>query len=213
MRLGFGLLFSIFVNLGLFTIMQAMTSSNSFQQELTGEIQLLDFIRVKKGTITETRNRELPDKLIPPEKMPVLTQATPQMKQPKALVPKMVIPNIKVPLNIASGPHLGEFLAAPVKPFMTSISDYDLVAPLVRIPPRYPRSASRRNIEGVVRVAFTITKDGRVFNPKVLSASPPGVFENAAIKAIKKWKFNPKIINGQAVEQSAAQEITFKLAK
>ena len=62
-------------------------------------------------------------------------------------------------------------------------------------------------------MAFTITKDGRVFNPKVLSASPPGVFENAAIKAIKKWKFNPKIINGQAVEQSAAQEITFKLAK
>jgi len=213
MRLGFGLLFAILVNLGLFTIMQAMTSSNNFQHDTTGEKHLLDFVRVKKGTTTETRNRQLPDKLIPPENMPVLTQVTPQIKQLKALVPKMAIPNIKVPLNIAGGPHLGEFLAAPVTPFMTSISGYALVAPLVRIPPRYPRSAARRNIEGVVRVAFTITKDGRVFNPKVLSASPVGVFEKAALKAVKKWKFNPKIINGQAVEQSAAQEITFKLSK
>jgi protein TonB len=87
------------------------------------------------------------------------------------------------------------------------------VAPLVRVPPRYPRSAVRRNIEGVVKVAFTITADGRVSNPRVLSASPPGVFDKAAIKAIKKWKFNPKIVDGQAVEQSAAQEVTFKLAK
>ena len=47
MRLGFGLLFAVLVNLGLFTIMQAMTSSNNLQQELTGETQLLDFVRVK----------------------------------------------------------------------------------------------------------------------------------------------------------------------
>ena len=213
MRLWFGLLFAILVNLGLFTIMQAMTSSNNLQQDLARETQLLNFVRIKKETTTETRNRQLPDKPIPPEKMPVLSQAIPQINQPKAIVPKMAIPNIKVPLNIAGGPHLGEFLAAPVTPIMTSIADYALVSPLVRIPPRYPRSAARRNIEGVVRVAFTITKDGRVFNPKVLSASPQGVFEKAAIKAVKKWKFNPKIINGQAVEQSAAQEITFKLSK
>ena len=87
------------------------------------------------------------------------------------------------------------------------------MAPLVRIPPRYPRSASRRGIEGVVKVAFTITKDGRVANQRVLTANPPGVFDKAAIKAIKKWKFNPKIVDGETVEQTAAQEITFRLAK
>jgi TonB family protein len=39
------------------------------------------------------------------------------------------------------------------------------------------------------------------------------VFDKAAIKAIKKWKFNPKIVDGETVEQTAAQEITFRLAK
>ena len=131
----------------------------------------------------------------------------------KAPTPKIAVPNIKVPLNIAGGPYIGAFSAAPFTPVTAPVSGYAQVAPLVRIPPRYPRSASRRNIEGVVTVAFTITADGRVENPRVLSASLPGVFDKAAIKAIKKWKFNPKIIDGQAVEQSAAQEIIFKLAK
>ena len=210
MRLGLGLLFAIFVNLGLFTIMQAMTSSNNLDRNMTEEIRLLDFVRVKKDTSTETKKRELPDKPKPPETMPPPPSMTPPTKQVKAPTPKIAVPNIKVPLNIAGGPYIGAFSAAPVT---ASVLNYAQVAPLVRIPPRYPRSASRRNIEGVVKVAFTITADGRVENPKVLSASPPGMFDKAAIKAIKKWKFNPKIVDGQAVEQSAAQEITFKLAK
>jgi protein TonB len=213
MRLGLGLLFAIFVNLGLFTIMQAMTSSNNLDRNRTEEIRLLDFVRVKKDTTTETKKRELPDKPKPPEKMPPPPSMTPPTKQVKAPRPKIAVPNIKVPLNIAGGPYIGAFSAASVTPVTAPVSDYAQVAPLVRVPPRYPRSAVRRNIEGVVKVAFTITADGRVSNPRVLSASPPGVFDKAAIKAIKKWKFNPKIVDGQAVEQSAAQEVTFKLAK
>ena len=65
----------------------------------------------------------------------------------------------------------------------------------------------------MVKVAFTITKEGRVANPRVLSSNPVGVFDKAALRAIKKWKFNPKMVDGQAVEQTAAQEITFRLSK
>ena len=213
MRLGLGLLFAVIVNLGLFTIMQAMTSSNNLDRNMTEEILLLDFVRVKRDTITETKKRQLPDKPKPPEKMPPPPQTTPPTKQVKAPTPKIAVPNIKVPLNIAGGPYIGAFSSAPIMPVTAPVSDYAQVAPLVRIPPRYPRSASRRNIEGVVKVAFTITADGRVENPRVLSASPPDVFNKAAIKAIKKWKFNPKTVDGKAVEQSAAQEIIFKLTK
>lgn len=211
MRLAVGLVFAILVNLGLFTMMQAMTSGNKVDKRFVEEIRLLDFVRVKKDSTTETKKRQLPEKPKPPEKMPPPPQMTLPTKQVKVSTPKLSVPNIKVPLNIAGGPYLGEFSAAPVA--SPIVSDYAQVAPLVRIPPRYPRSAARRNIEGVVKVAFTISKEGQVLNAHVLSASPTGVFDKAAIKAIKKWKFNPKIVDGQAVEQTAAQEITFKLSK
>lgn len=214
MRLTIGFLVAILVNLGLFTLMYVMTSSERVERGATQVVPMLDFVRVKQESRTETKQRKLPDKPKPPEKMPPPPKMTPPTQQVKAPTPKMSAPNIKVTLNIAGGPYLGEFSAAPRAPVAPGvISEYAQVVPLVRIPPRYPRMASRRNIEGSVRVAFTITKDGRVANPRVLSANPPGVFEKAALKAIKKWKFNPKIVDGQAVEQTAAQEISFRLAK
>ena len=214
MRLAVGLLFALLVNLGLFTLMHLMTSSDRVERNVLEDVQLLDFVRVKKDTLTETKERKLPEKPKPPEKTPPPPKMVPPTQQVKAPTPKMNVPNIDVPLNIAGGPYLGQFSAAPAAPISpVSVSEYAQVAPLVRIPPRYPHSASRRGIEGVVKVAFTITKDGRVANPRVLTANPPGVFDKAAIKAIKKWKFNPKIVDGQPVEQTAAQEITFRLAK
>lgn len=57
--------------------------------------------------------------------------------------------------------------------------------------PRYPLSALRRGIEGRVRVAFTIEPDGSVSAPRLVSASPAGVFDEAAIAAAKRWRFEP----------------------
>jgi periplasmic protein TonB len=214
MRLAVGLLLALLINLGLFTLMHLMTSSERVERNAMEDIQLLDFVRVKKESVTETKERQLPEKPKPPEKTPPPPKIMPPTQQVKAPTPKMNVPNIKVPLNIAGGPYLGEFSAAPTAPVSPdAIDEYAQVAPLVRIPPRYPRSASRRGIEGVVKVAFTITKEGRVANPRVLQANPVGVFDKAALRAIKKWKFNPKMVDGQAVEQTAAQEITFRLSK
>lgn len=214
MRLAVGLFFALLINLGLFTMMHLMTSSDRIERNAIEEVQLLDFVRVKKDTVTEIKERQLPEKPKLPEKTPPPPKMVPPTQQVKAPAPKMAAPNIKVPLNIAGGPYLGEFSAAPSNPVApAAVADYAQVTPLVRIPPRYPRNASRRGIEGVVKVAFTISKEGRVVNPHVLTANPAGVFDKAAIKAIKKWKFNPKIVDGQAVEQTAAQEITFRLSK
>lgn len=214
MRLTVGLFFALLVNLGLFTLMHLMTSSDRVERTVIEDVQLLDFVRVKKDTLTETKERKLPEKPKPPEKTPPPPKMVPPTQQVKAPKPKMAAPNIDIPLNIAGGPYLGEFSAAPTAPVSpVAVSEYAQVTPLVRIPPRYPRTAARRGIEGVVKVAFTITKQGLVVNPRVLSANPVGVFDKAAIKAVKKWKFNPKIVEGKAVEQTAAQEITFRLAK
>ena len=66
-------------------------------------------------------------------------------------------------------------------------SDRDII-PLVRIPPDYPPRAQQRGIEGWVLIEFTISPSGTVSDPKVLDADPKGMFEDAALKAISRWR-------------------------
>ena len=83
--------------------------------------------------------------------------------------------------------------------------------PLVVIRPMYPREAQMKGLEGWVQVEFTITATGTVKNPRVTQAQPPRVFNREAIRAVLKFKFKPRIVNGVAVEHPATQVITFSL--
>jgi protein TonB len=186
----------------------------------SNEALVLDFVRLKQEeTQPETIKREIPKKPPPPEEPPPPTPTTaPKMTQPDVQQPKMDMPRIDVPLNIAGQPYLGDFSAEPAPaaspaPAQPGPQMDDEVVPLVRIPPNYPRVAQRRGIEGVVTVAFTITRDGQVKDPVVVSANPENVFDNAAMTAILKWKFKPKVVDGEPVERRATQEIEFKLAR
>jgi protein TonB len=85
-------------------------------------------------------------------------------------------------------------------------SDRDVI-PLVRINPEYPRRAQQRGIEGWVQVEFTITPAGTVANPTVIDADPKGLFEDAAVKAISRWKYNPKVEEGRAVERRGVRVV------
>ena len=55
--------------------------------------------------------------------------------------------------------------------------------------PEFPRAAERRGIEGFVVLEYTVLADGKVENPVVVEASPAGIFDSAAIKAVSKWKY------------------------
>jgi protein TonB len=86
------------------------------------------------------------------------------------------------------------------------------VAPLVRVNPEYPRRALERGIEGWVHVRFTITAAGTVKDVVVVDSEPKGVFDEAAVKAVLRWRYNPKVENGVAVERVGEQTlIRFKL--
>lgn len=86
------------------------------------------------------------------------------------------------------------------------------VAPLVRVPPEYPRRAQERGIEGWVHVRFTISAAGTVKDIEVVDAEPKGMFDEAATKAVLRWRYNPRIENGVAVERVGEQTlIRFKL--
>jgi protein TonB len=92
-------------------------------------------------------------------------------------------------------------------------SDRDVI-PLVRINPEYPARARSRGVEGWVQIEFTITPAGTVKDPKVVDAEPKGLFEKAALEAISRWKYNPKVEEGRAVERRGIQVVLrFELEK
>jgi protein TonB len=62
-------------------------------------------------------------------------------------------------------------------------------SPVKREPPSYPKSAEARGIEGWVSLKFNVDAGGNVSSPQVVEASPPGVFDAAAIDALSKWKY------------------------
>jgi TonB family protein len=78
--------------------------------------------------------------------------------------------------------------------------------------PTYPPDAVRRGIEGWVDVTFTIAPDGTTGDFAVTAAEPPGVFENAAIKAMQSWEFEPVVRDGEPVAQRAAMRLRFQLS-
>jgi protein TonB len=92
-------------------------------------------------------------------------------------------------------------------------SDRDTM-PLVRINPDYPPRAASRGIEGWVMVEFAITAAGTVRDAKVIDSSPKGYFEDAALKAIARWRYNPKVQEGVAVERIGVRvRLSFNLER
>jgi protein TonB len=86
--------------------------------------------------------------------------------------------------------------------------------PLVRPPPVYPRYALKRGLEGYVIVEFTVTQAGAVISPRIIEGNPPGVFDNAALQALKRYKYKPKMVDGAPVNVAGVrQKFTFKLDK
>lgn len=73
--------------------------------------------------------------------------------------------------------------------------------PIVRVEPVYPQRALDRGIVGWVDVEFTVTEVGGVSEPKVLGAQPSSIFNRAALRAIERWKYEPKMVDGQPVSR------------
>jgi protein TonB len=78
--------------------------------------------------------------------------------------------------------------------------------------PEYPREAYIKHTEGWVEVEFTITPEGSVTNASVAGSNPPRVFNEAALRAVQRWSFKPKMENGKAVEERVKRRIEFKLS-
>ncbi|HET8815905.1 MAG TPA: energy transducer TonB [Pseudidiomarina sp.] len=73
--------------------------------------------------------------------------------------------------------------------------------PIVRINPRYPPAAARDGISGWVLLRFTIDETGGVTDVEVLDSNPRRVFDQEARRALLRWKYKPKVVDGKAVRQ------------
>ncbi len=83
--------------------------------------------------------------------------------------------------------------------------------PLASLDPDYPRQAVNQDQSGWVKLRFTVTEQGTVDDIRVIEAKPKGVFEQAAIRAVREYRFRPRMVNGNAVPQRAERTIRFQL--
>jgi protein TonB len=195
------------VTFGLFFLMHTLIAFGA-QKEIVdkGGRVVIDFVRLKRQVEPPIEERKLPAKNLPraqPPPPPPL--ALPRVNKPNtralrvASVPVPEAPRQQV--KLLGGPTLGG--AGP--------SDADTI-PLVRVQPLYPPAAAERRIEGWVKLRFTIGTTGAVKKPQVIDADPGGIFDRAAIQAIRKWKYKPRIENGVPVETRGAKvKLSFKL--
>lgn len=85
--------------------------------------------------------------------------------------------------------------------------------PIVKVAPQYPRRALARGLEGEVLVRYTVTRQGTVRDPVVVQ-STNSVFDRAAVDSAARYKYKPRVVDGQAVEVANVQTvIKFELAK
>ena len=106
---------------------------------------------------------------------------------------------------VGSAQHRAEALAKP-----TAVRE-DLI--VRRVNPDYPASAERKGIEGFVDMQFVATATGEVKDIVVTNAQPQGVFEDSAMRALKRWKFKPTQIDGAPHDQLMALRMRFTVPK
>jgi protein TonB len=179
----------LFLNGFMFWTLYTLTNV-SFDLEVR-EATRIEFTRTRRDSQTESRREEKVERTPPP--------ATPDM-------PSISLSSSSVDSNMISLAPTIDTAGAMTGLNMSAGSDRDVV-PLVRIPPEYPQRALSRGLEGWVQVQFTISETGAVIDPIVVDSSPKGIFDDAAVKSVLRWRYNPKVEGAVAVQRVGIQTI------
>ena len=168
----------------------------SFEAGDRAEATRIEFTRMRRDTEVVSRREERVERERPP---------------PTPETPRLAFSAGGVANNVAQLTPIVDTRGAMSRMSMSAGSDRDVI-PLVRVNPDYPQRAITRGLEGWVQVQFTITATGTVKDPVVVNAEPKNIFDDAALKAIARWRYNPKVENGAPVERVGVQtRLVFKL--
>jgi protein TonB len=206
LRLGLSIAGGLGITFGLFVVMMWLVSNDDAGIAKQPDQEPIRFIEYDSEPETRTKDRrkppeEPPDPPPPPKSPEPVAQ---QQQQARAPMPQMDMPNMDIDMGAGSGPFVGDFSTG-----QTGI-DTD-ATPISRVPPQYPLEARRDGVQGYVTMEFTIRPDGSVTDVTVVGSHPKGVFEKAAVRALSRWKFEPREEGGRKVSRRARQTIRFTL--
>ncbi len=189
-----GALVAIPVAFGLFWVMQS----------------LID----KEYTQEDVKSRKIADIVTPDREIDVNTK---EVKPEKVEDPEEPPPELE-PLQLDFDTDLDVANIAPAASVSVAISSSGMSSgdgeylPIVKVAPIYPRRAQTRGITGYCIVEYTVTKSGSIRDPQPVDCSPSGVFERASVKAAEKFKYKPRVVDGEPIEVAGVQnKFTYEL--
>ncbi|MGY5729874.1 energy transducer TonB [Vibrio chemaguriensis] len=196
---------SLLISVSLFSFMAWMVDKGNQRAPEASEAVRFDMVMVENEADVQRRQRSVPEQPEPPQAPePMdLSQADTQMEPMSQMTPVSALG-----LNTAL-----EGIAISAPNLKGTMGDQQAL-PLYRVDPRYPSKALKRRVEGYVIMRFTIDATGRPKDIEVIEAEPQRMFEREAIRALKKWKYQPKVEDGVSIEQfGQTAKVEFKLAK
>ncbi len=189
-----GALVAVPVALGLFFLMQALIDREYEQEDI--------------------KNRKIADIVVPEREIDINVKET---KPEKVEDPEEPPPEME-PMEVDFDTDLTVANVAPGASVDVSISSSGMAAgdgeylPIVKVAPIYPRRAQTRGITGYCIVEYTVTKSGSIRDPRPVDCDPSGVFERASVKAAEKFKYKPRVVDGEPIEVAGVQnKFTYEL--
>lgn len=185
------LLMALLFTMGLFALMHLLIDEE--YREVPRAHTTIDKIWFKEPIITVIKEEEL--KTLEPVETPPVVPVSP----------------VEFPKSTA-GTTLS-LTELPRDPVVVSpnLQDGEPI-PYIRVAPLYPQRQLSLGREGFVDLAFSITKSGATSNVRVIYAEPERVFDKAAVKAVKKWKYKPLVKNGEATQKDGlSTRVRFKI--
>ncbi len=168
-------------------IMQVLVASPQAKLDESGTRHFVDFVRVERQETLQTKERRR-EKPVAPDSPP------PQSVQPRV----DAMDEAQVSVAIPSAPmDVGVEMSISGLGLVASDGDY---LPIVKIAPVYPASAQARGIEGYCLVEYTVTSAGTTRDPVVIEADPPGIFNKVSLAAALKFKYRPRVVDGEPIE-------------
>lgn len=136
---------------------------------------------------------------------PDLAQAKRWGADPKDIL--AVQQTVPVPKPATAGPTRSAAAAAGLTPSQLAAN----LKRLKYVPPEFPSKALAQRVSGSVTIEYIVDTNGDPRDVRVVEATPPGVFDRAAITAVKHWHYEPLVANGAPVEVPVRTAIRFEL--
>ncbi|HUH36969.1 MAG TPA: energy transducer TonB [Spongiibacteraceae bacterium] len=197
LRLLIGGALALLVTFGLFVLMPTLIETADKTLDETKHQRIADIVMPEREI--ETNLKEVkPEKPEDPEEPP------PELDQPDFADPDIspdavnIAPSARVDINIGTGVGLG-----------STDGEY---LPIVKVAPIYPRRAQSRGVTGYCIVEYTVTKTGAIRDPQPVDCQPSGYFESASVKAALKFKYKPRVVDGEPIDVFGVQnKFTYEL--